>query len=156
MNLAFFETVIGFLVIIVSSIYLYSLGKFQNKYLRFIFEPFLILLRLAMAAVFSKFILYQTMFSRLILSSYHALYQNWWHDPKKEPFITNASYFNALINWPIWFITWLSMFLAVLTFFKMLQWHIGADFARLRRFFVWSIIKIFQYFWLFLLGLNKK
>jgi len=80
----------------------------------------LILFRLAALCAFVYYIVWERLLIRWLMGSYFALYKNWWHSPKTDPWITNASYFNALINWPIWALAWFVMLYAGIIGFLMI------------------------------------
>jgi len=82
--------------------FLRSLGKFDNKILRMIVEPFLVLFRLAAIGALAYFVIYRLFITDFLLGCFFACSRNWWAK-KTDPWITNASYLNAIISWPVFF-----------------------------------------------------
>jgi len=115
-NEGFFFTMAGFLTLIPGMITLYSWGKFDNKCLRWICEPFLMLFRVAAVAAFAYYVLWQRTLYGWFGGCYFALYDNWWA-AKTDPWITNASYFNAFWSWPLWALGWFFIaYISILSF----------------------------------------
>lgn len=72
------------------------------------FEPFLFLFRLAFFCAYVYFIIYRLFILDFLGYSYFATTRNWW-EKKTDPWVTNASYFNALLSWPLWVFAWVVM-----------------------------------------------
>lgn len=90
-----------------------AMGKFDNKILRMIVEPFLVLFRLAYTCAFVYFVLYRLFIQDFLRGCLFACTKNWWAK-KTDPWVTNASYFNAIINWPIFFTGFIYMIYIVI------------------------------------------
>jgi len=116
MNEGFFFSIAGFLIMKGGMTTLYSWGKFDNKCLRWICEPFLMLFRVAAVAAYAYYIVWQRTLYGWFGGCYFALYNNWWA-LKTDPWITNASYFNAFWSWPVWVLGWI--FMAVVSFYSV-------------------------------------
>lgn len=72
----------------------------MNKCVRWTLEHFTFLIRLAFLAALFYFVLWKAFLCDMCYKSYHALSGDWWRS-KTDPWITNASCFNTLLNWPI-------------------------------------------------------
>jgi hypothetical protein len=107
-NKGFFFTIAGSLFFGWTMWKLRSMGKFENKTLRMIVEPFLVLFRLAATCALAYFVLYKLWIQDFLVGCFFACTENWWAK-KTDPWVTNASYFNAIINWPVFFLGCLQM-----------------------------------------------
>ena len=82
-------------------------------------EPFTFMIRLIIAVAYCKYVIYLTFINNLAIPCFYAIQNNWWKD-KKEKWITNASFFNAIICWIVWTTTCLFVILIFVLAFKML------------------------------------
>jgi len=138
---------------------LYSYGKFQNKVLRWIAEPFLILFRLAFLGSWLYFVIWYNTLYRWFGGCYYALYDNWWHNPKTDPWITNASYFNAFLNWPLWVLGWFLMTWSALMAIGLTLNFIAfviCNYRGRRMKVLKFLLELPFMFWLFLRGLSER
>ena len=101
-NTGFFFTIVGSLFFTWFIMVLTTMGKFDNKCLRMMAEPFVVLFRLAVTCAFAYFVLYRLCIQDYLVGCFFACKKNWWAK-KTDPWVTNASYFNAIINWPVFF-----------------------------------------------------
>ena len=157
MNEGFFYSICGSLLMIPGCMSLYSWGKFENKGIRAVVEPFLMLFRLAAAGAFLYYVVGYNLLYRWLGGSYFALYHNWWHHPKTDPWLTNASYFNAALSWPIWFFGWAVLgycgAIGVMLVIIFLL-HVVVNVAGMRMYFLKPVLIAPKLAWLYLRGLS--
>ena len=84
---------------------LYCIGKFENKCLRYACEPFLILFRLVSLLLYAYYVVLYNFLYRFLYGSFHSFSANYWHS-KDDPWVTNASYANAIFSWVTWVSSW--------------------------------------------------
>lgn len=81
-------------------IILSHIGEFENRALRYICKPFLILFRVC-AFVAIVYYEWNMMIMNAIPRWYHIWRDNWWKS-KNDPFYTNASCWNSFMNYLTW------------------------------------------------------
>jgi hypothetical protein len=104
MNVAFFTLIACHLTFTSLCIVSNNVGKSSNRCLRLVLEPFTFLIRLGFIVSYTYFIIWRLLICVFCYKGYHALNDNWWK-AKTDPWVTNASYINAVLNWPIWIIS---------------------------------------------------
>jgi len=91
-----------------------KVGKSENQCLRYCLEPFLVLFKVFQLAVYFYFIFWQQFCKILVVKWWNANTMNWWKS-KNDPWITNASYFNAVLCWFTYLLTFPILVLLVMT-----------------------------------------
>ena len=86
------------------------LPKPRNNCLRWITEPILFIITVVILASWAYFLAYKAALMGLCIPGYDAVSVNWWASPK-DSFITNASYLNAALSWPVWLFSWILWFM---------------------------------------------
>jgi hypothetical protein len=86
------------------------LPKPLNNCLRWITDSILFIITAGIVFCWAYFIAYKAAFMGLCIPGYDAVSVNWWASPK-DSFITNASYLNAALSWPVWLFSWILWFM---------------------------------------------
>ena len=97
------------------------LPKPRNNCLLWITEFILFIITASVLASYAFFLAYKAAFWGLCIPGYDAVSVNWWASPK-DSWITNASYLNAALSWPVWLFSWFMWFMIlVLAFYGLLM-----------------------------------
>jgi hypothetical protein len=99
-NLGFWFSIPAIFIFYLAIKKLQSFGKF-NGLLGNLVEPFLILFRLVITSAFAYYIIFRLVIVDYLVGSFFDIYSNWWKS-RSDQWITNASSFNAFINWITW------------------------------------------------------
>lgn len=148
MNTGFFFSILCTIFFVAFMKTLYSKGKFENKCLRMIVEPFMFLFRLAATCTWAYFVVWKLLIYGWIIGTICACNLNWWAN-KSDSWITNASYFNAFMSWPVFFIGCITIFyIGILSPMLILMAFIKPDVRRM-------LLGLPKKLMLFLIGLDS-
>ena len=103
------------------------LPKPRNNCLLWITEFILFIITASVLASYAFFLAYKAAFWGLCIPGYDAVSVNWWASPK-DSFITNASYLNAALSWPVWLLSWFMWFMIFMLGLYVLLMIIGIFF----------------------------
>ena len=87
------------------------------------------------------------LFYRLILIDYHTVainFYNWWKS-SKEPFLTNASYFNAFICWVLFLMAVPVLIMQIVYFLIFIIWLVDLQRGEFRIYFESYFIETMEY-----------